>query len=299
MTTNNTLILVGGTGGLGMKIAKGLATAEGFGEKKAIVRDAAKGKELEAMGWTLVPVADFMDGAALEAAFVGAKTVVSTFGGADLVALEKATVTAAKKAGASLFVPSQFGVDCRRWPNLHPFLAAKQQVLEAAKETELPVLAVYAGYFSDNHFGFVADPVNGKARVVGDGSALTSFTLRSDIGYVLAKALADPAYSQGGFLSISGETVSWKDALSYLETALGKKLDNEYIDPEAALEQENALIAKGFQGDMGALVGSFILHLIGEPARGATGSDVSAEAVSYGLSLETLKETAQKMYGAK
>jgi NmrA-like family len=299
MTTNNTLILAGGTGALGMKIAKGLATAEGFVEKKAIVRDVLMGKKLQDMGWTLVPVEDFMDGAALEAAFVGAKVVVSTFGGADLVALEKATVTAAKKAGASLFVPSQFGVDCRRWPNRHPILSRKQEVLDAAKEADLPTLIVFVGYFSDYIFSFVADPVNGNARVIGDGSALTSFTLRSDIGYVLAKAIADPAYSQGGFLSISGETVSWKDALSYLETALGKKLDNEYIDPEAALEQENALIAKGFQGDMGALVGSFILHLIGEPARGATGSDVSAEAVSYGLSLETLKETAQKVYGAK
>jgi NmrA-like family len=122
MAASNTLILVGGTGGLGMKIAKGLATAVGFDKKKAIVRDAVKGKELEDMGWTLVPVADFTDAAALEAAFVGAKTVVSTFSGADLVALEKATVAAAKKVGASLFVPAQFGVDYRRWPNRPPIL---------------------------------------------------------------------------------------------------------------------------------------------------------------------------------
>jgi hypothetical protein len=148
MTTNNTLILVGGTGGLGMKIAKGLATAEGFDAKKAIVRDLAKGKELEEMGWTLVPVADYMDATALEAAFVGAKTVVSTFGGADQIALEKATVAAAKKAGASLFVPSQFGVDWRRWPNQHPILASKQQVLDAAKEADLPALNVFVGYFA-------------------------------------------------------------------------------------------------------------------------------------------------------
>jgi len=35
---NTTLYLLGGTGGLGQEVAPGLATAEGFSAKKALVR---------------------------------------------------------------------------------------------------------------------------------------------------------------------------------------------------------------------------------------------------------------------
>jgi len=294
--SNNTLFLVGGTGGLGSEIAKGLVTAEGFDSRKALVRSAAKAQHLDEMGWTVVEV-DFQDPAALEAALVGAKTVVSTLGGGDMVTLEMATIQAAKKAaGAPLFVPSQFGVDYRRWNMSFPFLQGKKKVLETAKAEGLPALSVFCGYFSDFIFGFLADPDNGKARIVGDGSAKLSFTRRSDIGYVLAKALADPKFSNGGFLSMEGDNKSWKEGLEILEQVLGKKLDVEYIDANDALKQEQELLKKGLEGDMGSFYGSFGLHLLGEPARGSTGCDVSKDSNSYGIKLETLEETLQKIY---
>ena len=120
---------------------------------------------------------DFQDPGALEAALAGAKTVVSTLGGGDMVALEMATIQAAKNAAGAppLFVPSQFGVDYRRWNMSFPFLQGKQKVLEMAKAEGLPTLSVFCGYFSDFIFGFLADPDNGKARIVGDGSATRDF----------------------------------------------------------------------------------------------------------------------------
>ena len=296
------LTLVGGTGGLGIEIARGLVKSEGFSAYKAIVRNAEKGKALQEMGWTLVEVPDYFDAAALESALIGAKTVVSTFGGNDLVKLDVTTAQAAKKAGVELFVPSRFGIDYRRWSSSNPFLTAKLQVTDTAKEIGLPTLSVANGYFSDWIFDLVADRVNGRARIIGDGSAKISFTRRSDIGKVLAKALEDPdlmkdAVDGNVTLCIQGETLPYKDAVSTLEKVMGKKFDIEYIDPESALKQEQDLLAKGMEGDVGAFWGSFVLHLLGEPARGISGCDNSEEAKSYGVRLETLAETLESIYG--
>ena len=48
--SNNTLFLVGGTGGLGSEVAKGRVTAEGFSSRKALVRSAEKAQHLVEMG---------------------------------------------------------------------------------------------------------------------------------------------------------------------------------------------------------------------------------------------------------
>ena len=298
------LILVGGTGGLGIEIAKGLVKSEGFSAYKAIVRNAEKGKVLQDMGWTLVEVPDYFDDVALVSALLGAKTVVSTFGGNDLVKLDIATAHAAKKAGVELFVPSRFGVDYRRWSLSNPLLAAKLQVTDTAKEIGLPTLAVANGYFSDWVFDLLTDPANGKARIIGDGSAKITFTRRSDIGKVLAKALEDPDLMKDAIdgnvtLCLQGETLQYKDAVGTLEKVMGKKFEIEYIDPADALKQEQDLLAKGLEGDIGAFWGSFVLHLLGEPARGVTGCDNSEEAKSYGITLETLAETLEGIYGPK
>ena len=298
------LTLVGGTGGLGIEIAKGLVNSEGFTAYKAIVRNLKKGKILEEMGWTLVEVPDYYDAAALETALIGAKTVVSTFGGNDLVKLDIATAHAAKNVGAELFVPSRFGVDYRRWSSSNPFITAKLQVTETTREIGLPTLCVANGYFSDWIFDLVADPVNGKARVIGDGSAKISFTRRSDIGKVLAKALEDPELMNDAIdgsvtLCLAGETLPYKDAIETLEKIVGKKFDIEFIDPADALKQEQDLLAKGLAGDVGSFWASFVFHLLGEPARGITGTDNSEVAKSYGVKLETLAETLEGIYGVK
>lgn len=299
MSANDTLILVGGTGGLGSEVAKELVTAEGFGNKKAIVRDATKAKALEDLGWTLVEVPNYFDEATLEQAFSGAKTVVSTFGGGDLVKLEIATVEAAKKAGATLFVPSQFGVDSRRWELSNPFLAAKLDVVKAATNVGLPVLLVATGYFADTTLPFLFDLENNKAILVGD--AKVSFTRRSDIGKVLAKALDDSSALPTGdndvaYLNVSGQTVSFKEALGIYESVTGKKIEIEYVDLETATAQEQELLAKGLQGDIGSFYASFALHLRAEPERGSTGANTSEEANNLGVQLESLEETFRSLY---
>mmetsp|Transcript_1071 Transcript_1071/g.2954 ORF Transcript_1071/g.2954 Transcript_1071/m.2954 type:complete len:303 (-) Transcript_1071:1246-2154(-) len=301
MSDNNTLFLFGGTGGLGMEVAQGLVTAEGFDSKKAIVRDASsdKAKSLETMGWTLVELKDIVgDAKGLEDALQGAKTVVSTVGGNDMVPLETAVIQASKKAGASLFVPSQFGVDFRRWGTEFPFLGGKKKVLEAAEEQGLPTLCVFSGYFSDWIFSFFIDVENISATWVGDGNTKLSFTKRSDIGYVLAKALADPAYEKGGFLAMQGSFVSFNEATELISKTMGKEFTVEYMDPEKAKAKEMELLEAGLKGDVGSFYGSFKLHLMGEPYRGNTGCDLSEIYNNYGHKMATLEEVFASVYGS-
>jgi uncharacterized protein YbjT (DUF2867 family) len=160
-------------------------------------------------------------------------------------------------------------------------------------------LKVFTGFFSDANFSFFFDLEKATGSIVGDGSVKVSFTNRADIGTVLAKALSDEKYANGGFLSMEGDNKTFKEAIELLEQATGKKFTIETLDPQEALQQEQELLKVGLQGDMGAFYGSFKLHLLGEPARGNDGCDLSAEAESYGVKLETLEETLMSVYGAK
>jgi hypothetical protein len=235
----------------------------------------------------------------LEAVLEGAKVVVSTLGGNDIVAMETNIILAAKKAGVSLFVPSQFGVDYRRWGNDFPFLAGKMQVLDTAEKEGVPTLSVFVGYFSDWIFGFFADLENATITWVGDGNDKVTWTRRSDIGYVLAMAVADPKFVNGGFLMMQGDFQSFNDATKMLEDALGKTFTVHYMDPQEAKKQEDELLKKGLEGDVGAFFGSFKLHLMGEPARGNRGCDLSVGFDNYDVKMQTLEDVFKSgVYGS-
>lgn len=199
---SNTLVVLGGTGSLGLEMAKGLITAEGFGAYTALVRsaDSEAAIALQDIGWTLRVVDDMSDVNKMTEAMSGVKTVVSTLGGGNMVQLEMVAIEAAKNAGATLFIPSQFGIDYRRFQSTFPFLAGKAMVLDKAEELGLPTLKVFNGFFSDYIFGFLTDLEKCSTNLIGDLDGGTiSFTRRSDIGYVLAKALGSPKYNQGVF----------------------------------------------------------------------------------------------------
>jgi hypothetical protein len=283
-----------------MEIAEGLVTADGFGAKKAVVRDVSsdKAQKLQDMGWTLIQMTDLNNATALEAALKNAKVVVSTLGGNDMLVMETNIILAAKKTGVSLFIPSQFGVDYRRWGTKFPFLAGKKQVLETAEREGLPTLSVFVGYFSDWIFGFFTDLENATVTWVGDGNDKITWTRRSDIGYVLAKALVDPKLARGGTFMMQGDFQSFNDASKMLGDALGKTFTVNYMDPQEAKKQEDELLKKGLEGDVGAFFGSFKLHLMGEPARGNSGCNLSVGFDNYGVKMQTLDDVFKSgVYG--
>jgi uncharacterized protein YbjT (DUF2867 family) len=296
----SSLAFIGGTGRLGQEIAKGLITVEGFDSIKAFVRPESTGKEsakaLKELGYEIVTV-DYSDAAALEEAFKDIKVIVSTMAGGQLWKVETAVVEAAKKAGVSLFVPSQYGVDGDRFGSDFPFLQTKAKVLEKAKEVGLPVLKVLTGYFSDIIYDALADPFEGTARLVGDpaDAAKISFTRRSDVGYVLAKALSDPEYSDGGVLGIAGSTMTWKEGLDLLAKVMRKEFEITTLTVEEAKAEEAQLTADS-ELDLRKSYAAFVVRLLTVPGTGNDGVDMSAFAKNYGHKMEPLEVTFQEVY---
>lgn len=137
----------------------------------------------------------------------GAKVVVSTVDGIDMKDIEMNIVDACKSAGASLYVPIQLGADYHHGPNgcSRPF-SVKQAVVKHVKEVGLvATLSVFVGGFSDSIPLFLSySNKNMSATFLGNGAAPTkiSFTKLSDSGFVLAEALADPRYGEGGYFSM-------------------------------------------------------------------------------------------------
>jgi hypothetical protein len=110
-------------------------------------------EKLRNLGWTIEKV-DFDNADDLRSVLSGAKTVVSTLSGSDMVELEKKIIDGAKAVGASLFVPSQFGIDYRRWAGNSLFFQGKQAVLAYAKEVGLATLSALCGFLFRHHLLF-------------------------------------------------------------------------------------------------------------------------------------------------
>mmetsp|Transcript_481 Transcript_481/g.1101 ORF Transcript_481/g.1101 Transcript_481/m.1101 type:complete len:312 (-) Transcript_481:191-1126(-) len=298
----SSLAFIGATGKLGQEIAPGLKTAEGFDRFLAVVRPESITKEpakhLQELGYELVSC-DVSDTEALEKVLQGCKVVVSTLSKGQLHKLETGIVDASKKAGVSLFVPSQFGVDLERFGASHPVYQAKVKVIEKAEQAGLPVLKVYTGFFSDIIFDVLADPWEGTARLVGDPADAppVSFTRRSDVGYVLAKALADPAYSDGGVLAMAGTTCKWKEGLDLLASITGKEFEYTTISVEEAEKEQTRLIEEGEEElNLRKNWAAFSLHLLTVTGSGNHGVDTSAIAKNYGHEMEPLDVTLNDVY---
>jgi NmrA-like family len=239
-----------------------------------------------------VVVVDFGDADALQASMKGVKVLVSTVGGANLKEAEISLMNAAHAAGASLNVPSLYGFDFRRWTTTFPYVKDKLAVLQHAESLGLPTLQVQVGLFSDTSLLFFADVPNRKATVVNGGKSLCSFIRHSDVGYVLAEALANPKYNQGGFLSMHAETVPFMDYLNLIEEVGGFKFVIEDLTGEQAHQREQELLSKG---DMGSFFAAWGVHLLAEPVHShVTGFDVSAEADNHGHKIEPLRSTIER-----
>ena len=94
-----------------------------------------------------------------------------------------------------------------------------------------------------------------------------------------------------------GDSMSWKTALDLYREISGATFDVATLDPQEALKEEQALLEKGLAGDMGSFYGAFALHLMGEPERGNPGCDLTEEATTLGVKMETLGETLKAVYG--
>jgi uncharacterized protein YbjT (DUF2867 family) len=111
-------------------------------------RDKEQNKSFSARG-VRIASAEFTDVPALTAALAGAHVVISTI---SLFAIDAQVpiAEAAKAAGASLFIPSEFGGPTDNQPGI---FGTKGTLRAKLREVGPPLLVMYAGAFADYSWG--------------------------------------------------------------------------------------------------------------------------------------------------
>ncbi|KZT19869.1 NAD(P)-binding protein [Neolentinus lepideus HHB14362 ss-1] len=162
----------------------------------------------------------------LVSALQGTDVVISTLGGGAIDAQQIALADAAKQAGVSLFVPSEFGNPTEG--ATEGILGTKNRIHRHLEKIGLPYALFHTGLFTDYVFSpFLGwDLPNGKVFIRGEGNAPISFTHRRDIGrfvaYVLIQLQRDQLHWK--VFAIEGDRKSWNDVLELYQAKTGKTL---------------------------------------------------------------------------
>ncbi|KAI9457886.1 NAD-P-binding protein [Russula earlei] len=228
-----------GAGNVGGFIAEELLKKKDAGKIDEVVIvsrpesvDKEQNKTLAARGARIVAAA-FDDVPALTKALAGVHVVISTI---SLLAIDvQVTVAeAAKAAGASVFVPSEYGGPTENLPGP---LGAKGTLQAKLREVGPPTLVVYTGPFAD--FAWIPvvhlDVASGKVSVGGDGNSKISWTARGDLARFLAHVLVHAPASrlQNQTLRLEGDRVSFNEIFRGYEERTGKKLEITYRSTES------------------------------------------------------------------
>ena len=256
-------LVIGSTGTLGMEICRRLRAAGQ--DTRALVRrtsDGGRRRELEAMGASLVE-GDLKDPATLRAACAGAQAVISTASstfsrqpGDSIDTVDRdgqiALVDAAGAAGVDRFVFISF----RDNPRIqHPLTAAKRAVEARLRASALGYTIVQASFFMEvwltPALGF--DPMNGKARIYGDGTRPISWVSYRDVARIAVESLRAPA-TRNVTLEVGGpEALSPRAVVRMFEAAGAAEITAEPVPEGALWDQFNAAadpLQKSFAGLM-------------------------------------------------
>lgn len=206
-SSNNSLFLISGTGVLGIEIAKGLITASEYDKMVALVPTSASqrsNENLRSFGWKVETI-DFENVEAVTSSMRGAKVVVSTADGIDVQATELNAVKAAQAVGASIYVLAQSGISYHQIQGETNSLSTRELILAHAKDVKLAALSITVGA-SMNSFP------HSRSRHVSLTAIEKKFNLtfakRSDVGFILAKVLAEPKYASGGCLHMQASSTT-------------------------------------------------------------------------------------------
>jgi len=177
----------------------------------------------------------------------------------------KPLVDAAKRAGAKLYFPSEFGVDYK--PEIFPRLfGGKLAIAQYGRDAGLKVVEVKTGFFADWFINApVALKIDSDTNVYtqyGTGDYPGAFSFLSDIG----RAVASLAHREPGELPnvvrIQSDSLTANQVAAIYEKAKGVKLTVKNIPAEEVLrqaEEANSNGPPGFPTFLSVLVG-YIVH---------------------------------------
>ncbi len=209
--TRSEVVIVGATGGLGLRIAHALG--ERGVSVKALIRPTTRPgptAALEATGATLVRI-DLADAAALARACEGADCVVSALNGLEETILDAqgALLEAATAAGVPRFIPSDFALDFTRTkPGGNRNLDLRRRFHERLDGTSIRATSILNGAFMDMLTGQMP-LIQFRWRQVlcwGDADQPLDFTAMDDVAAFTAAAALDG--DAPPILRIAGEVIS-------------------------------------------------------------------------------------------
>ena len=189
----------------------------------------------------------------------GIKTVVSVVSGNYDTQL--ALIEAAKAAGVTHFIPSDFGTDYDNVPNNSVFYdmiaQPKLAIHEAVRKSGLEWTLIANGWFAEILYGMSAMGVDSKARTVAapvSFDTLTTLTALADVGRLTAAAIVDPNTRNKQLYF--GQQYSYDQIAQALEKATGDTVTRKV----RSKEEMEAAIAKNPK-DIGSIFPHSLLQV--------------------------------------
>jgi uncharacterized protein YbjT (DUF2867 family) len=216
------IILCGGTGALGSRIAQQLLL-RGAAVRMLVRKESNRDRIPE--GATVMEV-DFRDSAALEAACTGGACVVSALSGLRpvIVDLQSALLQAAIRAGVPRFIPSDYCIDYTKLPpGGNRNLDMRREFARVLDAAPVKATSILNGMFTDLLIG-PAPVVLFSARCVvywGNADVPLDFTTMDDTAAFTAAAALDQQAPR--WLRIAGEVATTRRLLQSAEDVTGEK----------------------------------------------------------------------------
>ena len=294
MRSQQTVVVVGATGYLGMETCRQLSDAAY--DVRGIVRTSSNEEKiynLQQLGVEII-TADIKDEASLSAAFEGADAVISTASstlsrqeGDSIESVDHQgqlnVIAAAEKAGVKKFVFISF---CPMDESF-PLQDAKRAVEKRLKSSNMDYTILQPTMFMEvwlsPALGF--DAPNGSVTIYGNGDKASSWiSLRDVAAFSIASLNNEKAGNQ--VLELGGpEALTPEQVISQFEEISGKKIDVRKVPVEALKEQKAAA--------QDPLTASFAALMIAY----ANGSPINMEKTLTILPVEctTVREYARTM----
>ncbi|CUA69064.1 hypothetical protein RSOLAG22IIIB_03741 [Rhizoctonia solani] len=164
----------------------------------------------------------------------GADVLISTVAAAGLASAQIPLIKAAKQAGIKVFFPSEYGAN---FPATRfPFLQVKNDVVQAARDHELPVAILNNGPFPEYTFTHPFSSSLGisfadrKVTIWGEGNTKITWTTVHSVASWLANVLKSVPVSQlqNKQLQIQGSVHTLNEVVKLWEQKNNDKLQVEY-----------------------------------------------------------------------
>ncbi|AQR63122.1 NmrA family protein [Brevundimonas sp. LM2] len=220
---NARIVLIGGTGDLGLRIARSLAERDAT--VLALTRQGSDTGPLTQTG-TAIRAVDFADASLLRESMSGATCVVSAVNGHEdtIIDLQGRILEAAVAAGVPRFVPSDYSLDFTRTrPGRNRNLDLRRRFMAQVDKAPIQATSILNGAFADLLAGQAPIVLPGPGLVLHWGSPdqKLDFTTKDDVAAYVAAVALDPTTPR--ILRVAGDSVSPRELAGTMTRLTGRR----------------------------------------------------------------------------